>query len=296
MTGSRNLSHNGFVRLHGIPLQEERRLHALLLEHLEDRSRARTRSLVKGQRHVLGLLAVRTHAPCLHNCVLRLFHHAAVLGLARGRARPHLGPARNTPRLHVLDGTRALDGNRRLDLGCLHAMLLVNVLAVADLDRLAALQSGVGERGNVHLLLVHMHGAGGTCAFLEHRIINREQVAGPEVEALVIDELLHAGIDAHRGLGAVERDGHAAVGVPQHARRKDQKGAPHRDERVRAPRRFAAIAVPPAVATAETLRMAQVHGTPLVLRAPASARQLLTRIPAERGLFIRGIGGGVFWH
>ena len=267
-----------------IARKEERRGDAFFLEHLQDLLGRSARALIKRQRHVL-FVALGRHARALDHAIGGGHDLAAVLRLARLLADPHLGATLDTPRLNVLDGTRALDlelglDNRRLDL-----VLLVRVAAVLDRHLLAARKLAAFPLALFYALAVHLYRQLFAAMAGQHAVVNGQQV--PSVvgigQLLVVDEILQRRADAHRSLLAVENDIHAAVDVTHDGSDKQHECAAHGDERIGQARRTTgrAAVADASAAVAKAAAMVEIHRAGLTVTLALTAGQL-PQIAARR--------------
>ena len=267
-----------------IARQEERRGDALFLEHLQDLLGRAARALVKCQRHVL-FVALGRHARALDYAVGGGHDLAAVLRLARLLADPYLGAALDTPRLDVLDGTRALDlelglDNRRLDL-----VLLIRVAAVLHRYLLAARKLAAFPLALFYALAVHLNRQFFAAMAGQHAVVNGQQV--PSVvgigQLLVVDEVLQRRADAHRSLLTVEDDIHAAVDVAHNGGDKQHECASHGDERIGQARRTTgrAAVADASAAVAKAAAMVEIHRAGLSVTLALTAGQL-SQVAARR--------------
>ena len=177
--------------LGGIARKEERGAHALLLEHLQNLLGGTARPLIKRQGHNL-LVALWRHAGAGNHTIGGGHNLATVLRLARLLADPHLGAALDAPRLHILDGARALDLQLGLDGRGLHLVLLVDVAAVFDRHLLAAGKFAAIPFALLHTLAVNLHRQLFAPVALEHAVVDGQQVARVigVGQLLVVDKIL----------------------------------------------------------------------------------------------------------
>ena len=214
--------------------------------------------------------------------------------LTGGLAGPHFATTCFSPRLDVLDGTRAFKRDIRLK-GCrLDVVLLVGVATIFDGELLAASELDRRELAVFDLLLSQLNRDLLATALSEHGIVHRKQIAGADFDTLGIDKLLEGRIDAHLDRRAVKLHVDIAIGVADNSRDKQQKRAAHSNERIRVA--FVGTrAATSTVAMTEPLRMMQIRGARLLGTATRRRRKLLTYRCSTIGgsFFIRGVGRGV---
>ncbi|VWM24134.1 Uncharacterised protein [Collinsella intestinalis] len=170
-------------------------------------------------------------------------------------------------------------------------MLLVDVLAIADLELLAARKLDLAQAIVVDGLSIQLDGAGGAAAFLKNGVVHGEQIARARLEFLLADDALDGGIDADLRYLAVQRYLDAAICVPHDARHEEQKSTAHHDDRVR-PTVISTIAVAGATTPAKALRPTQVLCVTATRRF-TGAGEAPVRVLAIARLVLGGIGGGV---
>ena len=260
-----------------IARKEERRGDALFLEHLQDLLGSAARTLVKRQRHVL-FVALGRHAGAGNHAIGGGHNLATVLRLARLLADPHLGAPLDAPRLHVLDGARALDLQLGLNGRGLHLVLLVDVAAVFDRHLLATGKLAAVPFALLYTLAVNLHRQLFAPVALEHAIVDGQQVTRVigVGQLLVVDEILQRRAHAHRGLLPVELHVNAAVDVAHNGSDKQHERAAHGDERI-GQTGWAAGRAPVAnarAAVAKTAAMVEVHRAGLTAAFALAAGQL----------------------
>ena len=265
---------------------------ALLLEDLKNLIGVLARRTTEGKRDVFP--GFRLDGNACHHGINGLFHHAAVLRLAGDLAGPHFATACFSPRLDVLDGTRALKRDIRLKGRRLDVVLLVGVATIFDGELLAASEFDRRELAVFDLLLSQLDRDLLATALSEHGIVHRKQIAGADFDTLGIDKLLEGRIDAHLDRRAVKLHVDIAIGIADNSRDKQQKRAAHSNERIR----IALVgtrAATSTVAVTEPLRMVQIRGPRFLGTATRRRRKLLTYgcSTISGSFFIRGVGRGV---